>query len=151
MIWIRLFWWMVWRSVISGAACGALFGTILALVLGALFGFMYGAILGLITGIVNGLALVILTRFWFSESPDAPRFRRATVALVVVCTALTSFVVMNEWFGVFDITLITLLPSIIATIVLGLIARRFPAFVENEFWERAHPEKRPPRKAQIVW
>src|SRR5678815_5965335 len=89
MIWVKLFWWMLWRSVLSGAASGALYGTLLALILGAVFGFVFGAILGLITGIVNGLALMILTRRWVSKSQDSSYFRKAAVRLVVVCTAIT--------------------------------------------------------------
>src|SRR5678815_352850 len=91
MIWVKLFWWMLWRSVLSGAASGAIYGTLLALILGAVFGFIFGAILGLVVGIVNGLALVILTRRSVSKSPDTARFRKAAVRLVVICTAISSF------------------------------------------------------------
>ena len=149
MIWVKLFWWMLWRSVLSGAASGALYGTLLALILGAVFGFVFGAILGLVTGIANGIALVILTRRWVSKSQDSTRFRKAAVRLVVICTAITSFILMNLLFA--GIGLFTVSPTMIATVVLGLIARRFPAYVENEFWEHEHPEVIPPRKAQIVW
>src|SRR6185369_13127131 len=98
MIWARLFWWMVWRAVLSGAVSGALFGTFVGLVRGAVIGFVYGAILGLITGIVNGLALTIMTRIWFSSPQDLLRFRKAAIALVVICTAITSFVILNGLF-----------------------------------------------------
>src|SRR5262245_61800539 len=111
MIWVKLFWWMVWQALLSGAATGALYGTAMALIFGAVFGLVYGAILGLITGIVNGLALTIMTRIWFASPQNSPRFRKAAIALVVICTALTSLVVTNVLF--FGLSLFTYLPTII--------------------------------------
>ena len=149
MVWIKLFWWMVWRGVVTGAASGAVFGTIVALFLGTFFGLIFGAILGLATGILNGLAVAIITRFWFYPPQNSPHYRKAMITTVVICTALTSLIVMNSlWFGV---TILIILPTIIATVVFGLMARRFPAYVESEFWEREHAETLPTRKAQIVW
>ena len=110
MVWLRLFWWMVWRGVVRGAASGALFGTVLALILGTVFGFVFGAILGLATGIVNGLAVVTVTHFWFYPPENSPRYRKAIITTVAICTAITSLIVMNSlWFGV---AILIILPTI---------------------------------------
>ena len=136
MFWIKLVWWMVWRGIVSGAAAGALFGTVLALFLGTIFGVVFGAILGLSTGIVNGLAVVIVTHFWFYPLENSLLYRKAIITTVIICTAITSLIVMNSlWFGV---TILIILPAVIATGIFGLMVRRFPAYVENEFWEREH-------------
>src|SRR5689334_20817350 len=123
MIWWKLFWWMAWRGTLSGIALGALFGAILALVIGAVFGAVWGGILGLVTGTINGIALVLLTHFRFSPPGNTPQFRRSAVVLVVICTLIIGFPVMNQ------LTAGTLAfiipPTIIAAIASGVIARRF--------------------------
>jgi len=92
MVWVRIFWWMVWRAVVSGAVSGALFGALLALILGAVFGFVFGAVFGLVAGIVNGLALILLTRKSVSLSLKSPSFQKAVIRRVAICTFLTTFV-----------------------------------------------------------
>jgi hypothetical protein len=148
MIWLRMFWWMVWRAVLSGAVCGALFGTFMGMVRGAVIGFVYGALLGLIIGLVNGLALTIMTRIWFSSPQDLLRFRKASITLVVVCTTITSFVILNGLF--FGISLLVYVPTFIAAFDLGVIVRRFPDYATHQFWLRGYPSKRSSRQAQIA-
>ena len=140
---------MVWRAVLSGAASGALFGMFLAQeVRGAVIGLVYGAILGLITGSINGLALTIMTRIWFASPQNSPRFRKAAITLVVVCTTITSFVILNGLF--FGIVLLVYIPTVIAAFDLGVIVRRFPDYATHQFWLRGYPAKRSSRQAQIA-
>jgi hypothetical protein len=139
MIWLKLFWWMVWRGVIGGAALGALFGTVLALWIGAVFGVFYGAVLGVVTGIVNGIALVILTRFWFSPPQNSLTFRRTAAVLVVICTVVTGLPLMN-WLTS-GTTFFILPPTIIAALAMALFARLFPQFAVEVFLDRDYPEE----------
>ena len=149
MIWLRMVWWIVWRGAVSGAASGALFGTVIALWLGTIFGVAYGAILGIATGVVSGLALTIMTRIWFSSSPASPHFKPASVVVTVIATALTSLWLLNAI--MFETTILVIVPSIIASIVSGLIARQFPKYVADEFSRRDFPDVTTFRKAQIYW
>lgn len=134
MIWWKLFWWMAWRGIVSGIGLGALYGTILALVIGAVFGAVFGGILGLVTGIVNGIGLVLLTRFRFNPPQNTPQFRRSATVLVVVFTLIIGFPLMNQ------LTVGTLAfvipPVMIAAIVYGYIARRFPAYAVELFVDK---------------
>ncbi len=134
MIWLGLFWWMVWRGLLSGIAVGALFGTVVGFVIGTVFGAFYGAILGIVTGIVNGLALTILTRFWFTPPQDSPQFRRSAVIVVVLCTWVTSVLQMSKVLG--GVTILIVIPPIIASIVAGLMARRFPKYAVEAFLDK---------------
>ena len=149
MIWLRMFWWMTWRGAVSGAGMGALFGTVIALWLGTIFGAFYGAILGIATGFVSGLALTIMTRIWFSASPASPNFKPASVTVTVVATALTSLLLLVTLMG--GSAFLVIVPTIIPSVVSGLIARRFPQYVADEYSRRDYPEIPEFRKAQIYW
>ncbi|MBI1278715.1 MAG: hypothetical protein GC179_11365 [Anaerolineaceae bacterium] len=134
MIWWKLFWWMTWRGVVSGIGLGALYGTILALVIGAVFGAVFGGILGLVTGIINGIALMLLTRFRFNPPHNTPQFRRSASVLVALCTFIIGLPLMNQiTAGTFAFVVP---PLIIAAVVYGSIARRFPAFAVEVFVDK---------------
>jgi len=125
---------MAWRGIASGIALGALYGAILALVIGAVFGAVFGGILGLITGIINGIALVLLTRSGFNPPQNTLQFRRSAVVLVAICTLIIGLPLMNQLTtGTFAFVVP---PVIIAAIVYGYIARRFPSFVVEVFIDK---------------
>jgi hypothetical protein len=125
---------MAWRGIVSGIALGALYGGILALVIGAVFGAVFGGILGLVTGIINGMGLVMLTRFRFNPPQNTTQFRRSAVALVAVCTLITGLPLMNQLTG--RTLAFVVPPVIIAAIVSGMIARRFPAYAVEVFLDK---------------
>ncbi|MBA3869467.1 MAG: hypothetical protein H0X30_09955 [Anaerolineae bacterium] len=80
MFWLRLFWWVLWRGIVSGALLGAMFLYV---------GLFWGAVLGMAFGIVNGIALVLLTQV-VSPLNHPHHYRWSALLVSVVCTTITS-------------------------------------------------------------
>ncbi len=139
MIWLRLIWWMTQRGATHGAGLGALLG-VFAFVVGVVYGFVYGAIVGISTGMISGVALAILTWWRFLPPQNSLTFRLSAAALTIICTAVTSLLVMKLMDA--RVTWIALAVTV-ATIRAAFVAWRFPEYAASEFSAQI-PSRKPP-------
>src|SRR5262245_5788475 len=144
----RVFRWVLWRGIWSGAVLGALFGmtigSIYALtgyfavcLIGLLAGAILGGFLGSIIGAFDGLALVIWTRLFFNPISSVRRYRWSVFLLSTICTMAGSTLAVHLFFG--DLVYILAPVTILATITAAFFAWRLPDAVVAHNEEARHP------------
>ncbi len=111
----RLFRWVLWRGILSGAILGALFLHV---------GLFDGAVLGAVFGIIYGIALVLLKHICFTPLRDRRRYHWSMLLVSIATTIATSLmwtsIVLNARVEV------ALLITLIATVTAGFFAWRLP-------------------------
>ncbi|MEZ4669606.1 MAG: hypothetical protein R3E39_17005 [Anaerolineae bacterium] len=131
MLWLRLFWWVLWRGVLCGAILGAALGLLLSMFYvfsafvacgyGLILGAVYGGIFGFMLGVPNALALTGLT-WWrvtilHTESSNV----ELTGIVIVIVNALGGYIVLDKMIngnGAFAVVPIT------CAILVGLYYRQ---------------------------
>ena len=111
MIWLRLFWWVLWRGIVSGAFLGAMFLYV---------GLFWGAVLGMVFGIVNGVALVLLTQV-VSPLSHPRHYRWSALLISMICTTITSLLWAS---GIHASSEVTLILTVVATITAAVFVWR---------------------------
>lgn len=83
-LWLRLFWWVLWRGVVSGAVLGAMFGCLLVILWGGIVGVFYGAIMGFVLGTVDGLLSCAVVQVHYRQHSTFPLLNAILCIGVVV-------------------------------------------------------------------
>ncbi len=121
----RLFRWVLWRGILSGAILGSLFLYI---------GLFDGAVLGAVFGTMNGVALILLKLICFTPLHDRRCYSGSVLLVSVVTTIATSLI----WTSIIlDAKVeVTLSITLIATIVATYFAWQYTEYATKEFSQR---------------
>lgn len=150
----RVFRWVLWREIWSGAILGAIFASTniyvgshsLLLCLGGFFlGAALGAFLGAFLSIINGAALALLTRLCFTPPYSLRRFRWSALLLSIVCTVV-GCLIWIAWILVLRMEVI--LPvTLLAVVAAGSVAWRLP----DALVARDEEDHQPPTNAVLFY
>lgn len=125
MIWLRLFWWVLWRGIVSGAALGAALGTVILIpyafastlfVCG--YGFFVGAAvgggLGLILGILDGILLTTVTWWRFDPANAPPRDEHILKWVIGIVNTIGGYIALERLMN--DMNFFLLIAVVVATV-----------------------------------
>jgi hypothetical protein len=124
MVCIRIVWWTFWRGIVCGALLGAALGTVVFPIIGTLFGLLYGAIIGVIMGAVDAFALGAVAHFFMDmkqPSRIVPWLRLVGITLNLIGVGIYSYLF-------FRMSLLTIVPPVLAAIAISLLVPRFVKF-----------------------
>ena len=127
MLWLRLLWWIFWRTVVSSTLVAILLGAIVAGRDGGELGFLVGLGLGLVLGALNAPIVASMTRLYLHRPQDYTpnRIWSARVVMMVIDCPLVLLVSL----AFFHFGILSYLPPILTIIILYYLSLAYTQYV----------------------
>lgn len=135
MLWLRLFWWVVWRGFVWGTILGGVVGAVVVLFAGAIYGIYYGAIMGLLVGALNGILLCLVTWMYSDLPTNENAFKHAVQAVGILVNIVGSFAVASLLFGLMGFAFV---PAVIAGITAYVLSGKFVKYAIEQMRAAQH-------------